>query len=329
MKIKEEYTDYRQKFWEVLKKSDSVAILTHQNPDGDGFPATLGLKRLLEANNITADIVLEEPISDLYNYLKGKEYSKVYSDTVFYETAILVDCHESDRVGKCKPIVEKAKNIFTIDHHIENNVIKRAENLILPDCVSAGVIIFNLFEDDFNNLEEKDKKYVADCIYTTILNDTDGYFNKNINENTFLTASKLMKFGLDPSFIAEKFLLNRTVDEIRFIGETLSKIETYHNGQVLFMSSTLKMLEQRGLTQHATSKLTRYVKGVIGVKIIVYFSELEKDYFRLNLRSNVINVNKIAVKFGGGGHKNASGCRIRGKLSDIKKLVLKEIEKQL
>ena len=127
-----------------------------------------------------------------------------------------------------------------------------------------------------------------------------------------------MKYNLNPSEIAEKFLLNKTVDEIRFIGETLSKIETYHNGQVLFMTSTLEMLEKRGLTQHATSKLTRYVKGIVGVKVIVYFSELETQYFRLNLRSNEINVNIIAVHFGGGGHKNASGCRIKGNLEDIK-----------
>ena len=153
--------------------------------------------------------------------------------------------------------------------------------------------------------------------------------NSNINENTFLTASKLMKYNLRPNDIAEKFLLNRTVEEVRFIGETLAKIETYHNGEVLFMSSTLKMLEEKGLTQHATSKMTRYVKGVIGVKIIVYFSELEPNYFRLNLRSNVVNVNKIAVKFGGGGHKNASGCRIAGDLEDIKRKVLAEIEKQM
>jgi phosphoesterase RecJ-like protein len=329
MNVKKDYKDFREEFWKVLKDSSSIAILTHQNPDGDGFPATLALRTLLLEKGIKSDIVLEEEPPALYDFIRGKEIAKVFDDKMYYETAILVDCHEEDRVGKASPIVKQAKNIFTIDHHIENNVIKRAVNLILPECVSAGVIIFSLFEDDINGVSDKSKKYIADCIYTTILNDTDGYLNSNINENTFMTASKLMKFGLKPAEITEKFLLSKTVDEIKFIGEILAEIETYHNDKVLFMSSTLEMLEKKGLTQHATSKLTRYVKGVVGVYVIVYFSELKPNYWRLNLRSNVINVNKIAVKFGGGGHKNASGCRIAGDLQKIKSDVLKEIEKQL
>ena len=329
MTIAQEHSDYKKKFWKTVKNSKSIAILTHQNPDGDGFPATLALKTLLEGFNIKADIVMEEEAPDLYNFINGKTIAMVYRQEMKYETVILVDCHEADRVGKCSPLVKNAKNIFTIDHHIQNNVISNAENLILPECVSAGVIIFSLFEDEISMLDEKSKNYVADCIYTTILNDTDGYLNSNINGNTFLTAYKLMEYGLKPAVIAEKFLLNRTVEEMKFVGETLSNIKTYHNGSVLFMSSTLKMLEEKGLTQHATSKLTRYVKGIVGVKIIVYFSELKPDYWRLNLRSNVVNVNKVAVKFGGGGHKNASGCRIWGKLEQIEKNILKEIEKQL
>ena len=63
--------------------------------------------------------------------------------------------------------------------------------------------------------------------------------------------------------------------------------------------------------------------------MVVYFSELEPNYFRLNLRSNVINVNKIATVFDGGGHKNASGCRMHGTLEEIEEKILKEIEKQL
>ena len=137
-------------FWEKVKNSKSIAILTHQNPDGDGFPATLALQEILKQKDIDSDIILEEPISDLYNYIRGKERSKVYSEEMKYQTVILVDCHESSRVGKCKPLVENADDIFTIDHHIENNVLHKAYNLILPECVSAGVIIFGLFEKEID-----------------------------------------------------------------------------------------------------------------------------------------------------------------------------------
>ena len=158
--INQKYKEFINNFWQKIFNAHKIAILTHQNPDGDGFPATLALQEILKQKNIESDIILEEPNSDLYDYLSGREKSIVYSENhKDYDTVILVDCHEKDRVGKCKPIVENAKVIFTIDHHIENNVIKEAYNLIIPDCVSAGVIIFGLFENEINNLYHYFKRY--------------------------------------------------------------------------------------------------------------------------------------------------------------------------
>lgn len=326
---KELLKKFTDKIWETAKKSKSICILTHKNPDGDGLPASMGLQEILKDKNIKADIVLEETIPDSYDFLNGNQRTLVYSDDMFYDTVILVDCHEADRVGKCSPLIIKASKTFTIDHHIKNNTLDLAENLILPECVSAGVIIFDLFEKDIDNLSKVSKKYVADCIYTTILNDTDAFVNANVSPHTFLVSSKLMAYGMIPGKIAEAFLMNRSIDEMKFIAETLSSIRTHFNGRILFMHSTLKMLSDRGLTSHATVKLTGYVKGIKGVEMVVYFSELEPNYFRLNLRSKIINVNKIALVFDGGGHKNASGCKISGTLEEIEKKVLNEIEKQI
>ena len=326
---KELLNNFANEIWDAAQKSKSVCILTHKNPDGDGLPAAMALQEILKLKDVKADVVLEELIPDSYYFLDGNKRTLVYSDEMDYETVILVDCHEADRVGKCAPLIKKASNVFTIDHHIESKVLDFANNLILPECVSAGVIVFNLFEKNMDVLSDVSKKYVGDCIYTTILNDTDGFINANVSPHTFEVASKLMTYGMIPGKIAESFLMNRTVDEMKFIGATLSLIETHFDGRILFMYSTLKMLDDLQLTSHATSKLTGYVKGIKGVQLVVYFSELEPNYFRLNLRSNVINVNKIATVFDGGGHKNASGCRMYGSLEEIEKKILKEIEKQL
>jgi phosphoesterase RecJ-like protein len=68
-------------------------------------------------------------------------------------------------------------------------------------------------------------------------------------------------------------------------------------------------------------------RTIQGVEVSILFSELEKDYFKLSLRSKGrINVERMAGKFGGGGHINAAGCRIRGDISTVKQRVLAEIE---
>jgi phosphoesterase RecJ-like protein len=49
------------------------------------------------------------------------------------------------------------------------------------------------------------------------------------------------------------------------------------------------------------------------VQAVVFFKEDGPDDWRISLRSKGdINVNAVAKEFGGGGHKNASGCGVHG-----------------
>ena len=52
-----------------------------------------------------------------------------------------------------------------------------------------------------------------------------------------------------------------------------------------------------------------------------------KNNFKLSLRSKgKVNVEKIARKFGGGGHVNAAACRIEGDIEEIKQRVLEAVK---
>ena len=61
----------------------------------------------------------------------------------------------------------------------------------------------------------------------------------------------------------------------------------------------------------------------------VYITLIEqKDRIKVSLRSrNGINVAKIAKKFGGGGHKYAAGCKIKGDIFEVLKKIKKELKK--
>jgi phosphoesterase RecJ-like protein len=151
----------------------------------------------------------------------------------------------------------------------------------------------------------------------------------NTDASAFLFCSKLMQYNIIPGKITEEFLLSRPVNEMKFIGEALSKMETYDNDKILFIFATREMLERYDLLNREVSKLTRWVKGTKNVKVVVSFQEVNSHRFRLSLRSNFIDVNKIATKYGGGGHKKASGCEIQGNLDEIKSELLADIRSQL
>ncbi|MEA2096257.1 MAG: bifunctional oligoribonuclease/PAP phosphatase NrnA [Candidatus Cloacimonadota bacterium] len=327
--IIEKLSEIKQILNEAVNNYSKIAILTHKNPDGDGFPACLALQEILLQKNIKSDIILEEEPSEIYDFLNGYERAKVFSESMIYDLLIILDCHEVERIGICEPLIPTAKKIIAIDHHILSEPIENADTYINTSIVSAGAIIYNIFKKEIDEFVVESANYIAQAIYTTILNDTDNFLNQNVDEETFSICSQLMKYKINPGRITELFLLNKPANEIRFVGEVLSTIETFDDDQILFMHSTVDMLKRNRVGHEGNSKLTRWVKGTHDVKVTVLYSQVVKNRFRISLRSNYINVNKIAVKYGGGGHIKASGCEMKGSLEELKITLLEDIREQL
>ena len=67
-----------------------------------------------------------------------------------------------------------------------------------------------------------------------------------------------------------------------------------------------------------------------GVEVAILATELDGTNFKVSMRSNgLVNVNKVAAVFGGGGHNQAAGCTVSGDQNDIINQLTKYIEEQL
>jgi bifunctional oligoribonuclease and PAP phosphatase NrnA len=307
----------------------NIAILTHSNPDGDGLATALALRVILKQAGYKSDIVLEEIAPDFLDFLYAKENTFVLDENMDYQILILVDCHEPERTGKCSILADKANQLIAIDHHEPQNLNRSWYYYIEPKQVSAGVMIYQTFKHEISRLDISTRRYVTDCLFTTILNDTDGFMNNNTDAEVFRICSELTKLGTKPSEVMEKFLLSNSPAKLKFAGETLSNIRLFDEGRILFMHSTIEQLKQNGLSQEATNKLTRWVKGATGVQVFIYARELRDNSYRLSLRSSSVNCNKICRTFGGGGHNSAAGCVIDAPLGSMIDSILAEVQKYL
>ena len=66
-----------------------------------------------------------------------------------------------------------------------------------------------------------------------------------------------------------------------------------------------------------------------GVEVAIFIYETETQTFKVSLRSNgKVDVSKVAVFFGGGGHTRAAGCDLQGSMYDVVNNLTAEIEKQ-
>ncbi len=320
----------REEIFLSLTKAGSICIMSHINPDGDGFCASLALQRLFRTMGHESVIVADQGSLTRYEHLMQDARIEFYKDDLSFDLAIVLDCNSYDRLGERRQVLSSAAKVILIDHHMpENNLIQADFSYIETSFVSVGAIIHQCFKDEISMLTEQDRLFIAENLYTTILNDTNNYANANTNAEVFRIASEITQLGIHPHLLYKQYFLNQTASEMRYTGQVLSTIELHLNKRILFMDSTLEMLRENELDNEDIMNITRWVQGVRGLEAIVYFREEAPNLYKLSLRSVRLNVNQIAVKYGGGGHRSASGCHYNGELAKIKAELLEEFAKAL
>lgn len=323
-----------QKLEVMLKATqagESFGIVTHNNPDGDGLAVSLGLKRLFSAQGITLDIVLQGGSLERLAYLDVQNQTIKLTPDLKYENIIVIDCHDYSRIGKAEALVRKADRVLIIDHHIKEEVIENADYYIDTDASCVGVIAYNLLKKDLPKVNKATQKYFAEAIYTSIINDTNNFLNDNVRADDFNISAELLKYGLIPSVIAVKLLHEKEVSEFKMIAETLSTLKLYEDGKILIFHTTKESLDRHNLNDEATAKMTQWVKGAIGVDIILYYREASKNEYKFSIRTDIpnYNVQQVAKAFGGGGHEKASGFTVKGNITEIVSKVIEEIKSKI
>jgi phosphoesterase RecJ-like protein len=91
-----------------------------------------------------------------------------------------------------------------------------------------------------------------------------------------------------------------------------------------------KLARDCGGTYEDTEGLINLPLTVKEIQAVIFFKEIGPDHWRVSMRSKgEVDINAVAKEFGGGGHKNASGCTVQGRFDDVKILFRKKIIEQI
>lgn len=317
---------------EAIKKNKSFLITSHVNLEGDSLGSQLAMKELLIGMDKSAYILDSDPVPGHYKFLPGADrISNDFNKIADFDAAIVLDCPTLKRAGKTsKAIKEKAKPVINIDHHISNEEFGDI-NWIDPRASSAGEMVYKLYKEIGINLT----KEVALSLYIAILTDTGSFNYDNTSSVTHEIAGELLGYGLDPALVSESVYERRSVEDIRLLTLVLDTLKINKDGTVAYMEVTRKMLKETSADMAKSEGLINYARSIDKVRVAVLFKEdpKEKDKINVSFRSKgngeIIDVNKIASVFGGGGHTKASGCIVFGSLEEVKKKVLAEVDKAL
>lgn len=307
----------------ALGAASSVAVLAHIKPEGDAIGSTLAAALgLREAGKRTAAFNADGVPPDLLELPGAGEVRRAVPPDQDYECYLVVDTATLDRTGGLLDGRRPRRIVVNVDHHGGNTRFGDV-NWVEPEASSAGEMVLRLFRGMGLSIS----RGVAANLYAAILTDTGGFRYGNTTAAALRAAADLVEAGAVPEAIARGFSAHRVVGEWRLLGDVLAGMEVSRDGRVAWIEVTGAACRRAGVGMDVAEDFIQYPRDLAGVRIAVAFKELSDDEIRVSFRSSgSLDVAALAARFGGGGHRNAAGCTVRGGLAAAKTVVLAAAE---
>jgi len=301
---------------ELVEKKDRFAITSHVRPDGDSLGSSLGLYWLLRALDKDVEVTMRDVAPHAYQLLPGADAIRVTPSVDRpYDAVFVIECSDIDRPG----LIDLEKQfVVNIDHH-STTALFGAINWIDSTASAVGEMIYNLCKATGVRVT----KEIAECVYTALLTDTGSFHYSNTTERTFKIASELVRTGVKPAKTAEAIFGSYQWPKIELLSLVLATAKRDETGHIAWMEQTLEMQEQTRASEEDADGFVNYPLSVEEIEATALFKECSPGVYRTSLRSKGdVNVAKVAEQFGGGGHRNAAGCTLKGNLESVERQVV-------
>lgn len=308
----------------IIESSDSFVIVPHVNPDGDTIGASLGWYNLLLNMGKSAVVVTPNDCPDSLKWFNGSQHVIVYKDKpdeakkAFGTCCVLLclDFNHIDRCDEVKPHVESfvGKTIL-IDHHpYPQNFCN--EMISMPEASSTSELSYWIMSAmGYRHLVTK---HVAEALYTGIITDTGALNHNSSRPEVYHAVADLLSCGIEKSEIHDAVFNNYTEGRLRLLGDVISRnmrVLYEYNAAYLFITESQQKFF--GFKPGDSEGFVNIPLSIKGIRFCAMFTEMT-DHVKVSLRSKgTFPTNAFAAQYyNGGGHLNASGGKIPGKLFD-------------
>jgi phosphoesterase RecJ-like protein len=315
-----------QKVVELIGKSNNVLLTTHTRPDGDacGCIAAICETLITLGKNVKILLLSELPVWYEFLFEQKPEISskktKVDSDLiVIVDTATYNQLPELDKYLK-----QSERPILVIDHHATSDDIGDVK-LIDNSAAATALIVFDLLKYAGWPITKK----IAEALFIAVATDTGWFQFDNTDSRTLKVCAELIDSGASPSQIYRQLYQNFSQQRFKLMAAMLNTLELHLEGRFAMQHLTQRDFKQTSAKFSDTENLIDECRRISGVEAAALFIEQADGQVKVSLRSmGAVDVCKIAVKFGGGGHKMAAGAYLPGPIENAKKLILTEMAEQ-
>jgi phosphoesterase RecJ-like protein len=299
-------------------------MLGHVHPDGDVLGTLFGLGLALHAAGWRVTFAGPHPVPDMLGFLEGADRWQVWPAAPRgFDVLVLTDCPNDQRTeGLLAGARAPHSQVLNIDHHPDNRLYGTV-NWIDAEAAATGEMVFDLIRA----LGLPITPGIATNLFTAIHTDTGSFRYSNTTARTFRTAGELTALGADPALVSDWLYQRRPADALGTLGEVLRRVHVSRDGRVAWLTLPRALASDAFVT---AEDLVTYPRSIRGVQVAVLLREEGDGVVKASLRGKgVVPVNRIAHRFGGGGHENAAGCTLRGTLDEATSALLAAVGESL
>lgn len=287
-----------------IKQYNRIIITRHVRPDGDAIGSTKGLARMLRLTYPDKEIYLQtEDASDYLAFL-GKDDDEISEEMYKDALLIVIDTATADRISNSR--VRLAREVVKIDHHID---IKPYGDLCwIEDFRSSACEMIAYFYQTFKDELVLDTQ-AATYIFCGMVTDSGRFRYEATTGETLRLASILLDTGIDTETLYSNLYLE-DFDYLKFQAYVYKKMQVTPNG-VAYLYADKTMQKKFKLTSEQASEAISFLKGIKGCIAQLAFIDMPDGTIRVRLRSRYMTINRLAEKYGGGGHACTCGATLR------------------
>jgi phosphoesterase RecJ-like protein len=306
----------------AIHEGENFLITAHVRLDGDALGSELAVYLMLREMGKKVVVYNQDRTPERYQFLPAAHHiTHSISNIEQYDTCMVLDCSELTRVGDEAEKIRKIKKLINIDHHVSNNGFCTLK-MLDAKASSTGELIFRLMQE----MGFKMTKDICTNLYAAIITDTGSFRYSSTTKETLMAAGVLVGEGANPQRIAENIYESDSPARLKLLAKALSTLSLDLDSRVGSMVVTQNDLEETGAAWEHTEGFVDIPRTVKGIEVSVLYTQREDDHFKLSLRSKTkVNVEKLAKKFGGGGHIHASSCWMKGDIETIKSQIIQAV----
>ena len=292
-----------------------VVLTTHVNADGDGCGSEAAAAAWLEEHGVEATIVNPTEFPQTFRFLLHRQDVVAEMGSAEADAAIdaadlflVLDTAEPQRVGSLAPRLPRERTLV-VDHHPAGREVVGDTAVQDPSAAATGEMVHDLIRVTGDEVPAA----AALGAYVAIVSDTGSFRYSNTTPRAHAVAADLLGRGIDPEVVYRRLFATAPLRRLELLREALSTLRFDEEVGLAWMLVTRETADRLNADGEDFDGLIEHARSIAGTEVALLFRETEEGKTKISFRSNGhADVNRMARKFGGGGHVKAAGALVDG-----------------